>query len=358
MSTEVKFRPHYAVWELTNRCNAKCIHCGSESGECRDNELTEEEALHLCEELAALGCKQVGIIGGEFFLSPYWETVTKKLMDLKVGVTHLTNGLLLNDKNIAKLKNMGITWISVSIDGIGATHDYLRGVPGLYDIAIENLKKVKKEGFRIGINTAMSKRNLAELPRLYELLTELEVNSWQLQGVEDVGRANKNPELYLSAAEYYEIVKQVAEYRKNPKMFTCLGDNIGYFISFEPAVRNNPFGGCLAGRLNVGIEANGNIRGCLSIRGDENIEGNIRERSLTEIWNDPDSFRAYRHKPMEKLTGFCAECEYAQLCRAGCSSLAHSLTGTFYECPLCLHKYEVEQGIWPAKNATADVTGA
>lgn len=349
MSGEPKYYPRFAVWELTNRCNARCIHCGSESGNCRENELTESEALHLCEELAELGCKQVGIIGGEFFLSPYWESVTKKLKELGVGVTHLTNGLLLNDKNIAKLKDLGVTWISISIDGIGETHDYLRGVPGLFDIAIENLKKAREEGFRVGINTAMSKRNIAELPQIFELLCELGVNSWQLQGVEDVGRANQNPELYLTVAEYYDIVKQVAEFRQKSSMYVCLGDNIGHFTTFEPSVRNNPFGGCIAGRLNVGIESNGNIRGCLSIRGDENVEGNIRQSSLKEIWNAPDAFKVFRNKSMEMMDGFCGECQYAILCRGGCSSLAYSVTGTFYDNPMCLHKYEFDQGICPKK---------
>lgn len=346
MTQAMKFYPHFAVWELTNRCNAHCIHCGSESGESRPNELTKEEALRLCEDLAAMGCKHLGVIGGEFFLSPYWEDVTTRLMELGVGVAHLTNGLLLNDKNIAKLIGLRVGAISVSIDGIGETHDYLRGLPGLYEIAIENLKKAKKAGMRIGINTAMSKRNIDELPALFELFSELGINSWQLQGVEDVGRANENPELYLGMADYYEIAKQVAEYRKTAKFSIYLGDNIGHFTSFEPMLRDRPFGGCIAGRFNIGIESNGNIRGCLSIRGDENVVGNIRERSLQEIWNDPDTFRVHREKPMEKMAGFCAECEYARICRGGCSSLAYSLTGTFYENPLCLHKYEVENGLW------------
>lgn len=351
MSDEIKYYPRYAVWELTNRCNAKCIHCGSESGECRQDELTEAEALQLCDELKELGCKHLGIIGGEFFLSPYWEKVTKELMDSGVGVSHLTNGILLNEKNIQKLKELRVGAISVSIDGIGQTHDYLRGVPGLYDKLMVNLLRAKEAGFRIGINTAVSKKNLEEVSELFRVLTTLEVSSWQLQGVEDFGRANENPELSMTAEDFYHLAKMIAEFRKNTKIRIVLGDNLGHFCSFEPLLRKSPFTGCVAGRWNVGIEADGSIRGCLSIRGDENIVGNLRERSLTEIWNDPDSFRVFREKSMEKMTGFCAECEYAKICRAGCASLAYSLTRTFYENPLCLHKYEVEQDIPLAQNA-------
>ncbi len=345
MTKTMKFYPHHAVWELTNRCNGNCIHCGSESGISRKNELTEEEALKLCDELHELGCKHVGIIGGEFFLCAYWEKVTKKLRDLGIAVAHLTNGILLNDENIQRLKNLEIKIISVSIDGTEETHNYLRGVPGLYKKAINNIKNAQKEGFRVGINTALSKRNINELPELFKLMEELNISTWQIQGVEDFGRANKNPELSLTIEDFYNIHKQVAEFRKNTSVNICLGDNMGHFTSFEHLVRNSPFTGCVAGRLNIGIEANGNIRGCLSLRGDENVVGNIRERSLTELWNDPEVFRVFREKPIDNLTGFCRECKYARICRGGCCSLTWSLNKTFYENPMCLFKYEVEQGL-------------
>lgn len=345
MCEERKYFPQFGVWELTNRCNARCIHCGSDSGECRDNELSEAEALKLCEDLRELGCKKIGIIGGEFFLSPYWENVTKKLMDLGIGVTHLTNGFLLNEQNIGKLKNLGIRWISVSIDGVGATHDYLRGVPGLFHVAVENIKKARSEGFRVGINTAISRQNVGELAVMFHLFTELGISSWQLQGVEDFGRANANSELQMTAVDFYGVIQEIAEFRKNTQMRIVLGDNIGHFTSLEPEVRDNPFMGCIAGRYNIGIEANGNIRGCLSIRGDANVVGNIRQRPLREIWQDEEAFAPFRQKTMEKMCGFCAKCKYAELCRAGCASMAYSLTGDFHENPLCLYKYEVENGI-------------
>lgn len=340
-----KFYPQFAVWELTNRCNARCIHCGSESGDSRQNELTEAEALQLCEELKHLGCERVGIIGGEFFLSPYWESVLKKLYELRIRASLLTNGLLLTDKNIAKLQDLKVRGISVSIDGMGETHDYLRGVPGLYEKAITAIQKVKAAGFSVGINTAISRPNMHQLPELLELLTQLGVNTWQLQWVEDFGRAQANPDLFLTVEDMYPIVRQVAEFRKHTQIKIYLGDNIGHFTCFEPMVRDNPFTGCIAGRYNVGIESNGNIRACLSIRGDEHIEGNIRERSLTAIWDDPASFSIFRDKPVEKLTGFCRTCEYAKICRAGCPPFAYSITGNYYENPMCLHKYEVEHGI-------------
>ncbi|MCK4259386.1 MAG: radical SAM protein [Halanaerobiales bacterium] len=342
----MKYRPLRIVWELTNACNAKCIHCGSRSGSQREHELTKEEALKVCDELKELGCKHVTLIGGEFFLQHYWEAIVKRLLDNGIKVGPLTNGILLNDTNLQKLKNLGLKEVFISIDGIEKTHDHIRGVPGLFDKIIKNIKKAQEMGFVVGVNTSVSAINLDEIPDLFTLLKEIDVKLWQVQIVEDIGNAQDNPKLALTLENVYRLTKYIAEFRKQKDMRVILGDNIGYFVSFEPMLRDQPFTGCAAGRFALGIESNGNIRGCLSIISTpETVEGNVRERSLIEIWNDPELFKLYRQRTVEKLTGFCAQCEYRNLCRAGCSSLAHSLTGGFYDNPFCLHRYELENNL-------------
>ena len=342
----MEYRPRYGVWELTNACNAKCLHCGSHSGTCRENELTLEECLRVCDELKEVGCERITIIGGEFFLHPHWDIICKRLIENGVTPAPLTNGLLLNEKNIAKLKDMGITKIGVSIDGIGEIHNYLRGVPGLFDKLIANMKRAQAEGFRVAVVTAISKVNLHQLDEMFEFMKNNDVSIWQLQMVEAIGVANKNPELEMKLEDAYHLAKKIANFRRQKDLKIVTGDNIGYFCSFEPMIRDHPFCGCAAGRQVIGIEANGNIRGCLSVYSrPETTEGNVRERSLKEIWNDPEKFVQYRYRKVEQLTGFCAECKYNDLCRAGCSSLTYSLTGSFFENPFCLFKYEVENGL-------------
>ncbi len=347
MSEKRKYYPHFAVWELTNRCNANCLHCGSSSGKSRINELSREEALHLCEELKELDCKVVGIIGGEFFLSPYWQDVCLKLKGLEIQVALLTNGILLTEKNINILNDIGIKFIAVSIDGIDGTHDYLRGVPGLFEKVLANIRLAQVNGIGIGINTAVSGINIDQIPELYSLFCNLGIKSWQIQCVEDFGRANQNPELQITADKLYTMYKSVLKFQQDQKMKIDIADNIGHFTSLEPYVRTHPFRGCPAGKWNIGIEADGKIRGCLSIRNDENVVGDIRQRSLKEIWEDSETFKIFRERTPDKLTGFCKECEFAHICLAGCSSLAYSLTNTFLENPMCLRKYEVEMGISP-----------
>lgn len=345
------YRPYKTVWEITNACNAKCIHCGSRSGQQRENELTEQEALRVCNELKELGCQYVTLIGGEFFLSPYWEKICKRLLDHNIRVGPLTNGILLNETNIQKLKNLGIRTVYLSIDGLKKTHDYIRGVPGLFDKVIKNIKNAQSEGFRIGINTSVSAVNVKEIPALYTFFKELDIKIWQIQIVEDIGNAQDNPELKLTIDKLYYLLKDIAKFRKEDKIRIVLGDNVGFYAAFEPMLRDKPFTGCSAGRFVLGIEASGNVRGCLSVKGTpETTEGNVRERSLVEIWHDPELFAPYRQRTVDKLSGFCAECEYRNICRAGCSSLSFALTGGFYENPFCIHKYEIEQGLKKPSN--------
>lgn len=343
----MKFYPDTAVWELTNACNANCIHCGSRSGKPRPNEMTEEQALRICDELKELGCKRITLIGGEIFLSPYWEKVAERLTQHGIRVAPLTNGILINKDTLDRLKNVGVNNVSVSIDGLAKTHDYIRGIPGIFDKAMENIRLAKNEGFLVGINTTVTAFNLHEILDLHDFLVQEDLRLWQIQIVEDMGNVNENQELQLDVEKFYQLAKYMVQMKQKQeiKILTC--HNIGWFTSFEPLLRDQPFTGCVAGRYAIGIESNGNIRGCLSIMGDPeaNVEANALERSLVDIWNDPNLFKAFRQRTVEDLTGFCATCEYNNLCRGGCSSVAYSLIKKFTENPLCLHKYEVEQGI-------------
>lgn len=343
----MNYVPSYVAWELTNACNAKCLHCGSQSGFCRENELSLDEALKLCDELKEAGCHHITLMGGEFFLSPHWEEVCQRLIQNGIIVSPLTNGLLLNEINLHKLKKYGVKSVGISIDGLAETHNYLRGVPNIFDRVIANLKLAQQNGFKIAIITAVSAVNVDQLPELFEYIKELKIQAWQIQVVEDVGNAFKNSELNMSLEDVYRLAKYIAKFRRQKTDFQILtGDNIGFFTSFEPYLRDKPFTGCAAGRQVAGIEANGNIRGCLSVIGcDQCVEGNVRERSFNDIWNDPKKFSFFRERTVEKLTGFCAECKYNNLCRAGCSSLAVSLTGTVYDNPFCLYRYEVENNL-------------
>ena len=161
-------------WECTLSCNAKCKHCGSSAEKRKyEGELTTEEIKSAFKQIAdSMDASKIliNVTGGEPLvrqdLCEVMEYASKEL-GFHWGMT--TNGILLNEKNIAKLKNANMESISVSIDGLQETHDEFRGVPGSYNIIMNNIKKLKEADFvkHLQVTTVFHKKNINQLQELY-----------------------------------------------------------------------------------------------------------------------------------------------------------------------------------------------
>ena len=119
-----------------------------------------------------------------------------------------------------------------------------------------------------------------------------------------------------------------------------IADNIGYFTETEGYLRGNQSGeavfpGCSAGLTAIGIDSAGNVRGCESMYDERFIEGNLRKRTLKEIWEDPDAFAYNRRFSPAMLTGPCAGCGMGPWCAGGCRSYNYFVHGRLYESPAC-----------------------
>lgn len=116
----------------------------------------------------------------------------------------------------------------------------------------------------------------------------------------------------------------------------------GYFSKMLPGCK---WDGCDAGISVIGITGDGGVTGCLSLGNDRFIEGNLRQRSLREIWDDPKSF-PYNRLPEQLRPGEnCRECAHVRSCGGGCSSVSYCLTGKFHNDHYCFYAIEQEQGL-------------
>jgi radical SAM protein with 4Fe4S-binding SPASM domain len=139
-----------------------------------------------------------------------------------------------------------------------------------------------------------------------------------------------------------------------PEVF--IADNVGYYGIHERALRDSGAAicfwiGCRAGCQVVGIESNGNVKGCLSLPSqrqaiDEFVEGNLRHAFLREIWEKPGAFAFNRQHDVAQLEGFCATCRFRDICRGGCSCSAFGFSGSRFNNPLCFYRGAVEQQRW------------
>lgn len=332
------------VWELTLKCNAHCQHCGSSAGVARKNELSLDESLRICDQLAELNCERINLMGGELFLNPNWKKIAAYLSQKGILVSIITNGILLNEENVSFLKAINTETIGISIDGgLAQTHDNVRCVPGLFDKIFETISTISKAGIPLVAITTLTKKNILELNILKEKLLNSDFRGWQLQMAAPTGRMAE--EFLLSREEHYitglYAVKNSLSIPQSKLQITAMHD-FGYYSKTIP-IRKKLFSwtGCPAGKRVLGIRSDGKVHGCLSMQNDEFAEKDLRKETLKEIFYAKD-FCAWnrRFNRYKKLEGFCKECEYGLVCLGGCSDIAHSVTGNVGNNPFCFHAIE------------------
>ena len=342
--------PRQCVWEITNRCNLRCVHCECEAGDAHPEELSTDEALALASDLAALGTETVNLSGGEPLLRRDWPLIAERLAEHGVAVHLVTNGLAFDQRAARRCLDAGVRTVAISIDGPMATHDSIRRYPrgegpSRFRRAYEALALACSTGLSTVVITHINGRNQHELAELHALLALLPIGAWQLQLGCPQGRMLSAEPSYLVAPEALPAIAQlVADLQGKPFRILCT-DDIGYYTEHEAHLRPLEAGsfpfflGCYAGILGVAIESDGGIKGCPSLPSSL-VDANVRQRSLRDIWEDPASFPYTRRFDARKLRGFCRRCEFRRLCRAGCTSFALASTGSIYEDRHCLYRVQ------------------
>lgn len=330
-----------AIWELTLKCNLKCKHCVSSAGKARTDELSTEEVLKLCRDLSDLGFKAVCLMGGELFLRRDWYTIGKEIKDLGMGLSIVTNGFCNKEDIIPKLIQLETACITFSIDGTPETHDHIRGFEGSFNKAIEFMRSVKKAGLPTNIITTVHKLNFNDIPKMAYFLLEKEEVEWQIQEASPIGRFTE--ERILSKEEAYYLATYIAFLQQKYSKEKVFGSHsLGFNSNFIPNLSlASEWQGCHAGKKILGIKSNGDVIGCLMLS-DEFIEGNVRKRSIKDIWNDPKSFSYNRQFEMKDLGDNCKDCRYGKKCKGGCTTRSFLLTGKNHNDPHCFYKIEKE----------------
>jgi Y-X(10)_GDL-associated radical SAM protein len=340
------YRPIGAVWEITLACDLKCNHCGSRAGPARPKELTTAECLDVVRQLASLGCREVTLIGGEAYLRPDWTEIVRGIRDHGMNCSLTTGGRNLTEERVKAAAAAGLQSASVSIDGLEATHDRIRGVKGSFRAAFESMARLRQHGIILCNNTQISALSLREMPELMERLIAAGSLHWQLQLTVAMGNAVDHDELLLQPYQLLELMPMLAELYKSAarRGFSIEpGNNIGYFGPYESLWRGGPgqnehWIGCNAGQNTIGLEADGNIKGCPSLATRDFTGGNIREMSLEQIWAQTPQLAFTRKRTIDDLWGFCRGCYYADVCRGGCTWTTHSMFGRAGNNPYCHHR--------------------
>lgn len=356
------YRPRSCVWELSLLCDLRCKHCGSYAGERRPDELSYDELVRVTDQLIEIGVELVTVGGGEPTLHPHWATLSRRLVDGGVQVNMITNGWGFNERKLKQAQDAGLIQIAFSIDGLREAHDEVRR-KGSFDRVVRGVDLCVAAGMSTGAVTHINRLNNKSLPEIRQLLQDHGVSVWQLQLGNPSGAMCEHSSLVIEPADLLWLLPEIAELQaRHPLPRIDAGDNIGYYGVCELGLRTRGRGdqaeyvdeipfwiGCAAGMRVVGIESNGNVKGCLSLPSERNgqnvfIEGNLRQNTLQEIWNRPGAFAYNRDYSEEWLSNYCRSCDARDLCRGGCSWTAFSHTGNRGDNPYCFHRVAREHG--------------
>ncbi len=339
-----KLRPAYVVWELTLRCDQPCTHCGSRAGDARDSELTTEQAIGVVEQLREMGTQEIAVIGGEAYLHPGFLEIIRAIRAARIRPTMTTGGRGITAELAKQMAEAGLFSVSVSIDGLQSTHDLMRAAKGSFQSATAAMRHLKAAGLHITANTNLNRLNAPDLEALYEHLKAQGIEGWQVQLTAPLGRAADRPEMLLQPWDLLDVVPRVAAIKKRALVDGILmipGNNLGYFGPEEALLRSpspemrDHWQGCQAGKFLMGIESNGAVKGCPSLQTSHYVGGNVRQQPLQQIWRDTPELNFNRKRTVDDLWGYCRTCDFAEVCKGGCSFTAHSFFGRPGNNPYC-----------------------
>ncbi|MBR6089494.1 MAG: radical SAM protein [Anaerolineaceae bacterium] len=308
---------HYLFFELTDRCNLSCLHCGSSCSAGRSNFLKTGKVKEIIADTAVWEPRvHVVLTGGEPLLHPDLLEIAEELNKARLYWSVVTNAMLITDETAGRMKANHIYSAAVSLDGLKEEHNRLRQNPRAYDDTLRGIENLKKHGILVQVTSVITKRTLPLLEELREEVLKLQVESWKVLNIEPIGRADSNRELLLDRDELFRLFDFIRKCRKeagenNSSMEITYGCSHFLPSPYEGEIRTTPFI-CGSGIMIASVQCNGDIAGCLDIeRRPELVQGNVYRDDFWDVWRDRyQVFRRDRTLDSPK----CRDCRYALLC--------------------------------------------
>ena len=315
--------PFHVVWLATNACNAKCLHCSSNSGRPYPNELNTKEACKLFEDLSQAGVVDIAFSGGEPLLREDFFELIQRAVSLGFSVGVGSNGGNLSCEKIEKMFEVGINRLQISLDGFGSTHDKIRGWGGLFNLALKSIKNSIKIGLRTHVCITINRFNFEEFERFVSFIASIGINRINISRYIPTGRVGTEI-LDLNSDQWRFVINKINNLRKIHRGRVEIVSHLAQEILLDSNVGHMPsFIGCQAGVGQGCITARGEVWPCVLL---PIPLGNIREKDFDEIWKNSKVIKALRCR--ENLEGFCGACDSRNQC-GGCRAVAFAKTGNY-----------------------------
>ncbi len=320
------------VWNMTRRCNLKCVHCYAQAVDPDgQDEISTSQAKEIIDDLAAFGAPVMLFSGGE-------PLVRKDLVELASYATGKgmravisTNGTLITKEKARELKDVGLSYVGISLDGTEETHDKFRGVPGSYKKALQGVENCKAEGLKVGLRFTINKRNWTEVPSVFQVLKDLEVPRACFYHLVYSGRGSELIKEDLTHAESRQLLDLIMDETKAlydagmPKEILTVDNHADGVYVYQRLLKEDPERAKEVMELLQFNEGNNSGRGigCISWDGQVHADqfwrnhtfGNVLERPFSEIWTDENIELLHKLKDKKAhVGGRCATCRYLNIC--------------------------------------------
>ncbi|TAK48543.1 MAG: heme d1 biosynthesis radical SAM protein NirJ [Xanthobacteraceae bacterium] len=342
------------IWNLIRRCNLKCMHCYSISGDVDfSGELTTDEVFRVMDDLKEAKVPGLILSGGEPLLRGDIFDIARRAKAMGFYTALSSNGTLMDEAHVRDIAAIDFDYVGVSIDGIGEVHDAFRGQQGAFDRAIAGLRRCRALGVKTGVRFTMTTQNWTLLPDLIKLVADEGIDKFYLSHLVYAGRGNKNRG---SDADWditrrvmtmlFEAAWESRERGEAREFVTGNNDADGVFLYFWARERFPDRAEHLRAKL---AQWGGNSSG-VNVANIDNLGnvhpdtmwwhhtlGNVRERAFGDIWHDTgDPIMAGLKARPRMISGRCGACVHFDICGGNTRVRAQRLTGdAFAEDPAC-----------------------
>jgi Fe-coproporphyrin III synthase len=336
------------VWNITKRCNLKCVHCYAHAKDMAfDSELSTLEGKNLLDDLADFGVPVILFSGGEPLtrkdLPELAEYAVKKGMRAVIS----TNGTLITPEKAQTLKKIGLSYVGISLDGMEEINDRFRGVKGAFKAALQGIENCKKAGIKVGLRFTINKSNASEIPKIFELLEDMEIPRACFYHLVYAGRGTELVKEDLSHQEsrnavdlIMDLTKQLHDKGLSKEVLTVDNHADGPYLYLR-LLKENPARAREVLELLQMNEGNssGIGIGCISWDGEVHADqfwrhysfGNVKDRPFSEIWTDTSDPLMKKLKEKKKhAKGRCATCKWLDICAGNFRVRSEAVTGDIW----------------------------
>ena len=345
------------VWNVTQRCNLRCVHCYAHSKDIDyKNELTTEEGKALIDDLADFGCPVLLFSGGEPLMRKDLPELAGYATSKGIRAVISTNGTMITEEMAMTLKDIGLSYVGISLDGMRETNDSFRGIEGSFDRALKGLRNCQKAGIKVGLRFTINRHNVHDIPAIFDLMEEENIPRICFYHLVYSGRGSEMINEDLSLEDSRKTVDMLIDrtrelHSKGKKVEVLTVDNHcdGPYIYLRLLKEDPERAAEVLELLNMNRGNSSGIGfGCVSWDGSVHPDqfwrhhsfGNVRDRKFSEIWTDTsDEIMAglKDRKPLIKENADrCASCKWFDVCNGNFRVRAESVYGNIWaDDPAC-----------------------